>query len=461
MGATMFVGRKKELLLLSKQFSGSGKSAVLVYGKRRVGKSFLIAQAAKNFDGIVINHLCVRTTYEGNVSLLCRNVCAALGIPSVTFATLLDLFDFLKAQNRKILLILDEYQYLKQSLKGGELDSYMQVIIDSLPPNIKLVLCGSYISVMKELLLESNPLFGRFTLTMHLEEFDYLDAACFYPELSVHDKIAFYCVFGGSPYVLSNINPKESLRQNIVSLLINQNSILRTYIENVMLAEIRQSFDVRIFEVLGNGKRRYSEISSELGSADTGLLDKQLKTLISMDAVSKSFPINRRNDKKRQFYEIKDNLMRFYFSYIFANEALISRLGEAYFFDTYIQKSVTTFISYRFEAVVLQYFARLARDGKLRGVMDFGSYWYDDKKNKRNGQFDCVLKMPDGYDFFEVKYFSSPMTESQCRDESVQVKAVTELDCRKIGFVCSAGFDFESEAYTLIGGKDLYDIKAT
>ncbi len=66
----MFIGRKKELGLLKAQFKSPDKSAILVYGKRRVGKSSLIANATKDFDGIVINHLCVKTTYEGNL-LLC------------------------------------------------------------------------------------------------------------------------------------------------------------------------------------------------------------------------------------------------------------------------------------------------------------------------------------------------------------------------------------------------------
>ena len=84
-----------------------------------------------------------------------------------------DLFDFLESQNKKILLILDEYQYFKESKKDNEVDSYLQNIVDRMSDKIKIVLCGSYISVMKELIKESNPLFGRFTKILHIEEFDY------------------------------------------------------------------------------------------------------------------------------------------------------------------------------------------------------------------------------------------------------------------------------------------------
>ncbi len=77
----------------------------------------------------------------------------------------------------------------------------MQVVIDSLPANMKVVICGSYISSMKGLLRGDNPLFGRFSLILHVEEFDYLDASLFSPDLDVREKIRFYSVFGGSPYV--------------------------------------------------------------------------------------------------------------------------------------------------------------------------------------------------------------------------------------------------------------------
>ena len=455
----MFIGRKKEIQSLKEEFNSEKKSVCLVYGKRRVGKSSLINESTKDFNGLVINHLCIKSSYEGNLSILCRSVALALNLPvSINFATIFDLFDFLESQNKKILLILDEYQYFKESKKDNEVDSYLQNIVDRMSDKIKIVLCGSYISVMKELIKESNPLFGRFTKILHIEEFDYYDASKFYPELSVKDKIAFYSVFGGSPYVLSNLNYQKSLEENIIDLLINQNSLLRSYIENIMLKEIQKAFDIRILEILGNGKKRYSEIINLLGVNDSGLLDKQLKNLISMETIEKIFPINKSNDKKKQFYVIKDNLMRFYFSYIFSNDSLITKFGEETFFNTYISKSLKTFISLRFEGIVNQYFVRQTHAGNLKNVLDFGSFWYDDAKLGKNAQYDCVLKTEQGYDFYEVKYYENPMTLSECEKEENQIKQMKEITCNKIGFVSSSGFAFSSEKYDLIHGEDLYKV---
>lgn len=452
----MFYGREKELALLREQFASSNKTAVLVYGKRRIGKTTLIAEAAKNFNGSVIFHLCAQSTFEGNLALLCRSVAQALGLPPFSIPTLFDLFDFLEAQNKPILLVLDEYQYLKDSARKGEVDSYLQSIIDGLSPQVKVVLCGSYITVMKELLDEGNPLFGRFTGFVFLTEMDYLDAQRFYADLPLHDKIALYAVFGGSPYVLSKLLPEEALESNIKKLLLPQDSLLRTHVESIMLAEVRKSFDVRILQALGNGRKRYSDIASMLGGDGAGLLDKQLKSLLGMETVEKEVPINRKSDKKKTFYSIKDNLMRFYFCYLFANEGLVARIGEDAFYDSVIRTSMRTFVSLRFEGIVSQFFSRQAREGKLEDVEDIGTYWYGDKETRSNGQFDCVIRRNGLYEFYEAKCYRGPMGIEECRDEEAQVRRAVGDAAALVGFVCAGGFDFDSEEYHLITGEDLY-----
>ena len=264
---------------------------------------------------------------------------------------------------------------------------------------------------MKELLQEQNPLFGRFTAVMRIEEFDYFEASQFYPQLPVREKIRFYSVFGGSPYVLSNLDYNKTLEENISNLLIEQNSLLRTYIESIMLREIQKNYDVRILEIIGNGKKKYKEISNFLGTVDTGLLDKQLKNLLNMETLVKVFPINKASDKKKQFYEIKDNLLRFYFTYIFSKDTLIEK---------------------------------------------FCSYWYDDSKSGKNGQFDCVLKEQEGYDFYDVKFYEKPMPLNECEKKEKQIRSIIGLPCKNISFICSAGFSFEEGKYKLITAEDLY-----
>lgn len=454
----MFIGREKELRQLNAELSSwKRKTAVLVYGKRRVGKSTLLSEAAKSFEGVLINHMCVTSTFEGNMELIYRSVSEGLGLPNIRFGTLFEMMDYLKTLDKKILLIIDEYPYLKQTKKKNEVDSYMQAVIDRLPENVKLVLCGSYITVMKELLEEGNPLFGRFSLIQHIRDFDYLDAAKFYPDLSVRDKVAFYAVFGGSPYVLENLDTSLTIRENIERLLLPETGLVRSHIENVMLREIQKSFDARILEILGNGKKRYSEIRDKIANSETGLLDKQLKILLDMETIQKTDPINRRNDKKKQFYEIVDNLMRFYFTFIFGKVGTIARIGEEQFFNRNIDAVLEQFVSRRLEGIALQYFHRAAMLGKYPDIDDFGSYWYDDPATKTNSEFDCVIRRGEQYDFYECKYFDRPMTTQECHQEKEQLDSIKGITVSGVGFVCTGGFDFaNADDFELIDGKVLY-----
>lgn len=455
----MFIGRETELAELRSSLTDwKRKTAVLVYGKRRVGKSTLINKAADSFDGVVVNHLCVTSTYEGNLELLYQSVCAALDLPKMSFESIFAMMDYLGTLNKKILLIIDEYPYLKETRKKGEVDSVMQAVIDKLPENVKIILCGSYISVMKELLEEENPLYGRFTLILHIKEFDYYDAAKFYPDLSPREKVELYSVFGGSPYVLDLIDSTVSLDANIKKLLLPETGLVRVHVENTMIKEIKKTFDTRILEALGNGKKKYSEIRDWMKSGENGLLDKQLKILLDMETIRKEEPINRKGDKKKQFYVIDDNLMRFYFAFIFGKAGIITRIGPEQYYRQNFGENLRDFISRRFEGVTLEYFHRKAINGEMDDIEDFGSYWYDDPVKKTNGEFDCVVKRTgDKYDFYECKFFDRKMTEDECRREEMQLDEIKGINVDRVGFVNIEGFlPQKTKDYILIDGEMLY-----
>ncbi len=453
----MFIERKEELKILEREFSKAEKSAILIYGKRRVGKSTLIIEAAKSFNGVVINHIAAEgASYEICLDMLSYSITKALSLPEIKFSSILDIFEYLNTRKEKILLVIDEYQYLKDSLPAKLMDSYIQIAIDRLNDNIKLVLCGSYITIMRELMEEENPLFGRFSSIIHLKPFDYYSSSLFFPNSTVRDKIALYSIFGGSPYILSLIDSSLSLEDNIKELFLKENSPVRVHIENILFKELKKAFDIGILEIIGNGKKKYSEIATKIDVKKTGNLDKQLKKLIDADVIEKVSPINRKDDKKKAFYTISDNLLRFYFSFIFMNRGRIQLLGVDRYFEAFIKRSLNTFISYRFEGIVCEYLARMVKKGKYPTALNIGTYWYDDPKNKVNGEFDCVLEETDGYSFYEAKYYENPLSEKQCNQEAEQVMAILDMSNKRIGFVSASGFDFESDKYELITGDDLF-----
>lgn len=453
----MFIAREKELEVLQNEYLKEGKSAILVYGKRRVGKSTLIKKSIENFDGVVISHVCVEGQYyETALQELSNTITSHLNLPPLGFKNINDIFTFINSRTEKILLFIDEYQFLKETKSSNIIDSYMQIAIDNLNDNIKIILCGSYVSVMKELLEQDNPLFGRFTSIIHLKEFDYYDSSRFFPSLDEQAKIQFYSVFGGSPFVLSQLNQNMSFEENIKTYLLPDTSVIRTNIENVIFKELKKGFDVGILLALKNGKKRYSEIASYLDEKSVASLDKQLAKLVDAEILEKVYPINKKDDKKKNFYTIKNNLLKFYYSYICSNKGRINFIGETVFFDNIIKPSLTTFLSYRFEDIAKEYLSREIKKGIYPKAVDLGTYWYDDKAKKQNGEFDCVLKETDGFILFECKLYNRTMTLKECEEEEVQVLQSPLKNINKIGFISISGFDFSSDKYILISSKDMF-----
>jgi hypothetical protein len=324
--------------------------------------------------------------------------------------------------------------------------------------NLHLILLGSYVGIMRELLEEDNPLFGRFSLILNLSAFDYFDSSRFYPEKTIREKIDFYSIFGGNPFVNAEIRQNEDLRSNITRLILDPNSAVRSYLEHVLLSELTKFGPANmILAALANGKKKYTEIAARVRSETPGSLDKQLKSLIQMDIIAKKNPINKPDDRKKSFYLISDNLVRFYYTYIFAARDTIRTIGENAFFDLMIEPTLETFISYRFEEIAREYFQRSVRQGYLKDVYDIGTYWFDDPAEKKNGEFDCVLKNRDSYSFYEVKYHKTPLSPGLCEQEEKEVRRLAlSMDVGKIGFVSASGFDFSSDRYDLIDAEQLY-----
>ncbi len=115
-----------------------------------------------------------------------------------------------------------------------------------------------------------------------------------------------------------------------------------------------------------------------------------------------------------------------------------------------IAPSLDTYTSYRAEDIAKEYFSRLAKKGELKGIVDIGSYRYDDKVRHRNGGFDVVLEFVDGYDVFEVKFLHGPLLKDKALEEAERIKSIESFKARRIGFVSIDGFDFASDEFVLI-----------
>ncbi len=453
----MFIGREKELIAITNALSKNAN--IMVYGPRRVGKTTLIHEALKKVDKSILWYECIEGSYEYNIELLARSAANSLKKSFLAKITdIFDLFDAIDESGDKVVVVIDEYPYLKTGNRGSAVDSYFQRLIDRKYENIVFVLCGSYVTMMKELLESDNPLYGRFALKLNLQQFNYFDSSLFYPNLNVREKIEFYSVFGGYPFILEKLDQTLSLEENIENVFLSSIGSLREEIENTLLKEIAKiGFSREIIARLGNSRLRFKEIEDSFSTDVRGTLDRELKRLIEMQLIVKNYPINKKEDKKKSFYELNDNLLRFYYTFVFPMKSQLVMLSPKAFYRNFIEKGLNTYISKRFEGVVKEYFIRRNREADDTDIIDIGTYWYDDKVNKKNGEFDCVLKTIDNkYQVYEAKFLKEPMTKTQVQEEEEKIKRINDLNVQAIGMVSASGFEEEEKDIKMISGEELY-----
>ena len=212
----VFYGRERERKVMLDTIKKDEQMVSLIYGRRRIGKSELIKQVLKETDVQSIYYECKQTTENSNIESLSEIIGDIFNFPKPFFRTMEELLDYLfkRAESEKIILVLDEYSYLRENVKG--LDSILQSMIDKYKDTslMKLIICGSYVVTMKELLEKQSPLFGRIDLTINLKPMDYYESALFYQDFSDEDKVRLYSVFGGIPYYNRLIDEKKSVKEN-------------------------------------------------------------------------------------------------------------------------------------------------------------------------------------------------------------------------------------------------------
>lgn len=454
----MFIGRLNELktidALLQKQ-----SACAMIYGKRKVGKTTLIKKALEKSSDKTIYYECLKAPLQDNIDGFVSVLVREKVIPTqLTFKSFNDVFVFLNSINATYNVVIDEYPYLKAFVKSETIDSIFQSVIDNNLKNIRLFISGSHIGMMKDLLEEKNALYGRFNASIRLTELDYITCSQFYSEKSIYDKIGFYAVFGGSPYINQAIDSSLSLKENIINTLLNQSSYVHVYTEHLLISDYTNAMNAeRIFYAISNGHKKYGEIEEKLNLKNNGNLAKQLTALENMEIISKKYPINKPNDKKKVYYEVKDNLLRFYYAYIYKNKSALQMLGAEAFFEEYIKESLNTFIARRYEEIARTYFSLCVQKRKISGVQNIGTFYYDDKENKKNGEFDVVLARKNAFDVYEVKYYASPMRLKEMQCEENQVRAIKDLKIGTIGFISTAGYETCPDCYDCISPQSLYD----
>ena len=456
----MFVGRQNEIKRIN-DFA-SGKGALIVYGLRRVGKTTLIKKALGDNGRKYVYFECQKADEKTNVDIFVDLLKESIGFVDASFASFLSVFKELDKSYKGYVFVIDEYSYMKEyyleskkmesKMEAERIDSEFQSIIDNCLNSNNLILSGSSIHIMGKLQDHGSPLYGRFADTIALKQFTYLEAKEMLPSLSLDEFVAFYGVFGGSPYILEKIDEKKSLEENVCKLILNEDGRLRNHLRENVINELEGDPDLhRILDAIKNGCKRYAEIESQAHISTSGLLDKRLKKLLDLDIIEVKYLIGKGENSKKKYYEIKDNLLKFYYAYVFRQESKIAFLGEKRFYELYVSPSIKTFVSHRFESIVKSYFSESVKRGKADNIVDIGTFLFD------NNEYDCVLAKGDGtYAIFEAKYHVKPMKRDEMEKEIAQIQSIKGLKITEIGFACNAGFEEKIPGVSYLEISDLF-----
>ena len=313
-----FIGREYELKELNEEYNKGNFALSVIYGRRRVGKTYLIKEFLKDKKGYYF--VALESNALINLSLLSMAVYKACG----NLKGLPDFLDFESAfrylfeyaKENRIVFVIDEYPYLAQTTEY--ISSLLQKLIDEYRDNSKLflILCGSSMSFMEnQVLAYKSPLYGRRTSQLKINPFNYLDAAKFVENYSYKEKAIVYGLTGGIAEYLTFFDDNVELKTNIINNFLKTSGRLFEEPTNLLKQELRQpkTYNDILFAIAG-GASKLNEIATKL-NMQTGGLTHYINSLVELGIVAKKTPVLDRKNK-RPIYVIKDTMFRFWYYFV-------------------------------------------------------------------------------------------------------------------------------------------------
>ncbi len=442
-----FVNRINELDALEKQYKLSDPSLVIVYGRRRVGKTALINEFLKRHSDTMY-FLATEESEVQNLNYFKMQVAEftnneLLKSANVDWLTVFRILTEYKTDSKKI-IVMDEFQYIGQS--NSSFPSILQKIWDTIlsKSNIMLILCGSLISLMKSQTLDySSPLYGRRTAQIRLKQIPFQHYHEFYEGKTNKDLLPFYAITGGVPKYIETFQSYEDIYTAINENVLNPQSFLYeepNFLLQKEVSEIGSYFSV--IKAIAMGNHKLSDIASALGLKQTGLT-KYLKVLMDLDLIEREVPITEMvpGKSKSGLYRITDNFIAFWFKFVYPYRAYLEK-GERDYVLSQIRKGfVQNYASFVYEDVCREKMWTLSAENTWDFKFDrVGRYW-----GSKAGEVDIVAIDTVGKNLVigECKYTTSPKGLSILHDLQEKAKSISKLTgIQNVNYVIfsSAGF---------------------
>lgn len=381
-----FIGRKEELGKLEAEYQRDG-SFVVVYGRRRVGKTTLIKEFIKNktaFYYLATEELEVQSM-KRLAGVIGRATNNSL-LNKAVFNDWLDLFQLVAdyKPNEKKVLVIDEFPYLVKT--NPAFPSILQNAWDELlkDNNVMLILSGSLIGMMlKHTLSYDSPLYGRRTAQMCLSSLPFNDVYMA-SGLTFERAVEQYAITGGVPKYLEFFEDGRELVDQIKDVVLNKSGFL--YEEPFFLLRSESLSAVNYFSIIktiADGNHKLGKIASALNQ-DTSSITPYLSTLTELGFIEKRIPVTEKNPEKTRkgLYFISDNFIRFWFHYVYPYKGELELDNVQIVLDEINKDFKEKFVAFAYEDICKEIFQNLCKKGSIDFVPSrIGSYWLNDFNN--------------------------------------------------------------------------------
>lgn len=388
----MFLCRENELRKLNKRYASGELECVIIYGRRRVGKTALINEFVKGKPNIFFPAL--RSNAQGNLAALSKAIYSYLH-PDAIDAPVYASFDAAFAEitrlakNERIVFVIDELPYLVKS--EPSITSMLQHLLDHDWSGTKLylILCGSSMSFMeKKVLSEKSPLFGRRTAQFKIEPLTYLDAAKFHPELSPEENAVIYGITGGVPHYINKLGVRGSIKDALIENFFDTSAYLFEEPENLLKQELREpAIYNSVITAIADGATKLNQISDRTGNG-TAICTKYLKSLMELGIVQKRQPIIQKSSRKTT-YHISDQFFRFWYRFVPQNMMAIASDSMGRIYAAAVDSFLPSYMGLVFEEICKQYLIYYAPQLPFP-LQDIGEWWGAHSKKKKEVQVDIV-----------------------------------------------------------------------
>lgn len=422
-----FLGREKEILDLEKEYARDG-GFVVIYGRRRIGKTTLIKQFIKSKTAFYF--LATKEVESQSMKRFAGVIARTTGnsvLQKAAFSDWLDLFQAVAdyRSNEKKVLVIDEFPYLvkvNDSFPSILQNAWDEILNDS---NVMLILCGSLISMMKKHALSyESPLYGRRTAQMRIAPLPFT-TVYENQKLSFEEAAEQYSITGGVPKYMEFFSDGQPLYEQIKENVLSKNSFLYEEPNFLLTDEVQVPTNYfSIIKVIADGNHKLGTIAGILG-LETSALTPYLKTLSELGFIEKQVPVTEKNAEKTRkgLYFISDNFLRFWFRYVYPYKGELEIDNMQISLDELDKDFKEKFVAFAYKDICKEIFARLCSDKAIDFTPSkIGSYWLNDKSG--NTQIDVMAVDTVNKRLFagECKYHNQPI------DADVYFELVKKVD---------------------------------